>query len=84
MADLEHPNLPLMTARLSLSRVMPLRELNVRFAQQMQSILEYLEVHIRAILRKIVASPPRDRKRMVRPFYWEVVSIASDCLFQSI
>lgn len=57
---------------------MPLREVKVKYAQQVQSILEYLEVRIRAILRKIIASTPQDRKRMVRPLFYEVVSTTAD------
>ena len=78
MADLSKTQTPLMTARISLSRIMPLREVKVKYAQQVQSILEYLEVRIRAILRKIIASTPRDRKRMVRPLFYEVVSTTAD------
>lgn len=78
MADLSKTQTPLMTARISLSRIMPLREVKVKYAQQVQSILEYLEVRIRAILRKIIASTPQDRKRMVRPLFYEVVSTTAD------
>ena len=76
MADLEHPDPPRMTARLTLSRMMPLRDLSLKFALQVQSVLEYLELRICAILRKIVALPATDRARMVRPLYLEVVSTA--------
>lgn len=78
MADLSKTQTPLMTARISLSRIMPLRKVKVKYAQQVQSILEYLEVRIRAILRKIIASTPQDRKRMVRPLFYEVVSTTAD------
>ena len=74
MTDLEHVDSTRKTARLTLTRPMPLRDLSLRFALQMQSVLDYLELRIRAILRKVVASPDTDRSLMVRPLYLEVVS----------
>ena len=74
MSNLERVDTPRMTARLTLTRAMPLRDLSLRFALQIQSVLDYLELRIRAILRKIVASPDSDRSLMVRPLYLEVVS----------
>ncbi len=64
-----------MTARITLDKMLPVRETDVKYARQMQNILYYLEKRLRAILRKVIAKPEAERCNMVKPLYLEVVGI---------
>ncbi|KJA18167.1 hypothetical protein HYPSUDRAFT_1100213 [Hypholoma sublateritium FD-334 SS-4] len=60
------------TARLTLSRMLPLRETNIVYARTTQDVLTYLETRFRVILKKMIATPAPAREGMVRPLFLEV------------
>lgn len=62
------------TAKITLSRMLPLCETHMSYARSTQDVLNYLETRFRAILKKMIATEAHTCEGMVRPLYWEVVS----------